>query len=277
MVEAFEDTIDTTWLWTGGEFPLDALYANSIELLDSLIVPQGLFEQAQNDSSDLIFKWVDNKDLLNQTVYTYWVTSVDLAGNEGDARFIEIQTGDDTPPNPPINIIQTIQDDQLTLEWDPSPEQDVEWYKIYKGLDSTLVFLYDSINVDTRTFVDTIDDLSVQVFYRISAVDSAISNPIYSFDPALEGELSKSTIGYNIDLTGPSKPIIETVYSANSLVQIDWATVIDPDLDYYNIYRGSHPDTVEIIDNTDALDSFYSDSTVKNGIRYYYLISGVDT
>jgi hypothetical protein len=108
-------------------------------------------------------------------------------------------------------------------------------------------------------------------------VDSAISNPIYSFDPALEGELSKSTLGYNIDLTGPSKPIIESVYSANSLVQIDWATVLDPDLDYYNIYRGSHPDTVEIIDNTDALDSFYSDSTVKNGILYYYFISGVDT
>ena len=277
LVEAFEDTIDTTWLWTGGEFPLDALYANSIELFDSLIVPQGLFEQAQNDSSDLIFNWVDNKDLLNQTVYTYWVTSVDLAGNEGDARFIVIQTGDDTPPNPPINIIQTIQDDQLILEWDPSPEKDVEWYKIYKGLDSTSVSLYDSINVDIRTFIDTIDDLSVQVFYRISAVDSAISNPIYSFDPALEGELSKSTLGYNIDLTGPSKPIIESVYSANSLVQIDWATVLDPDLDYYNIYRGSHPDTVEIIDNTDALDSFYSDSTVKNGILYYYFISGVDT
>ena len=95
LVEAFEDTLDTTWLWTG-KFPLDALYANSIELSDSLIVPQGLFEQAQNDSSDLTFNWVDNKDLLNQTVYTYWVTSVDMSGNEGDARFIELQTGDDT-------------------------------------------------------------------------------------------------------------------------------------------------------------------------------------
>ena len=264
-------------MWTGGEFPLDALYANSIELFDSLIVPQGLFEQAQNDSSDLTFNWVDNKDLLNQTVYTYWVTSVDMSGNEGDARFIELQTGDDTPPNPPANIIQRIQDDQLILEWDPSLAQDVEWYKIYKGLDSTSVSLYDSINVDTRTYMDTIDDFSIQVFYRISAVDSAISNPIYSYDPALEGELSKSTLGYNIDLTGPSKPIIESVYSANSIVQIDWATVLDPDLEYYNIYRGSHPDTVEIIDNTPALDSFYSDSTVKNGILYYYFISGVDT
>ena len=74
----------------------------------------------------------------------------------------------------------------MILEWDPSLAQDVEWYKIYKRLDSTSVSLYDSINVDTRTYMDTIDDFSIQVFYRISAVDSTISNLIYSYDPALE-------------------------------------------------------------------------------------------
>lgn len=277
IVEAFIDTIDATWLWSGGIYPLDELKNKSIELFDSLSIPFEAFEQAKKDSIELLFNWVDDKDLSIQTSYTYWVTSVDLAGNEGDARFVKIQTGDDKPPTPPSNIIQIIQGDKLVLEWESSPDDDVKWYKIYKGLDSTAVSLYDSVEADVRMFEDKITDFGVQTFYRISAVDSSISDPLFSFDPALEGELSESTPGYVIDITGPSKPIIESVYSANSLVEIDWALITDPDLEYHNIYRGSHPDTVEVIDITPADDTFYSDSTVENGLLYYYFISGVDS
>ena len=277
MVEGIIDTTDTLWLWSGGIYPQNELIDSSIELLDSLVIPLGAFEQSKKDSVSLLFNWIDEKNLSNQTSYIYWITSVDLSGNEGNARFIKIQTGDDRPPSPPSNIIQTIQDDNLLLRWDSSPDDDVKWYKIYKGLDSTAVSLYDSVEVEVRMFEDKITDFGVQAFYRISAVDSSIADPLFSFDPALEGELSESTLGFQIDKIGPSKPIIESVYSANSLVEIDWALITDPDLEYHNIYRGSHPDTVQIIDITSANETFYSDSTVENGLLYYYFVSGVDS
>ena len=69
-------------MWSGGIYPLDELKTN---LLSFLTLYQFLeaFEQAKKDSIELLFNWVDDKDLSIQTSYTYWVTSVDLAEMRG--------------------------------------------------------------------------------------------------------------------------------------------------------------------------------------------------
>jgi len=215
--------------------------------------------------------------LENLERYHYWVTALDSTGNESDPEFIQIRTGDDVPPKPPTNLRQTVQNTRIILQWDPSPDEDLAFYRIYRGADSLSVSIYDSVQANRGTFVDDSLENTLSLFYRISAIDSVIGNPAYTFDPALESELSTSTPGYFVDRTGPAKPIIESFTSANSLVQFSWARIPDSDLALHTIYRGSHPDTVSLLKTISKDINSFSDSSVVNAEEYFYYVAGVDT
>ena len=272
-LQALVDTVDTTWIWNRGSMSLEQLRSLELNPLDSIVV----ISEGLPDKNTTIRYLEDDLLLENRTHYTYWITAVDTSYNESDPEFIQIRTGDDVPPKPPTNLRQTVQNTRIILQWDPSPDEDLAFYRIYRGADSLSVSIYDSVQANRGTFVDDSLENTLSLFYRISAIDSVIGNPAYTFDPALESELSTSTPGYFIDRTGPAKPIIESFTSANSLVQFSWARIPDSDLALHTIYRGSHPDTVSLLKTISKDINSFSDSSVVNAEEYFYYVAGVDT
>jgi len=276
QIQAYIDTVDTTWMWQGGIMDLETLKALEVPVLDSVMVQNSTTEENPN----LHYSYVeDDLMLTNRSYYTYWLTSVDTSGNESDPRFIRIRTGDDIPPQAPKGIRQTVLSGRIIVQWNPNlgEDVDIETFRIYRGEDSLNVSLYAEVEGNKGTFVDDSLDNIVSVFYRVSAVDSVVGDPAFSFDPALEGPLSASTTGYFVDLRGPQKPEILNVSSANNQVQFSWKIPPDIDLDYHRIYRGFHPDTVVLLDTTSRINGQYIDDSVENGRSYYYYVSGVDT
>jgi outer membrane protein assembly factor BamB/fibronectin type 3 domain-containing protein len=272
-VQALVDTVDTTWIWNRGSMSLEQLKSLEINPLDSIVV-----NNQEISGANSIIRYVEDDLLLeNRTHYTYWITAVDTSYNESDPEFIQMRTGDDVPPKAPTNLRQTVQNTRIILQWDPSPDQDVAFYRIYRGSDSLSVTIYDSVQANRGTFIDDSLENTLSLFYRISAVDSMVGDPAYTFDPALESELSASTPGYFVDRTGPSKPIIESFSSSNSLVQFSWSRIPDSDLALHTIYRGSHPDTVSLLKTISKDINSFSDSTVVNSEEYFYYVAGVDT
>ena len=272
-LQALVDTVDTTWIWNRGSMSLEQLKSLEINPLDSMVVNN----QEISGANSIILYVEDDLLLENRTHYTYWITAVDTSYNESDPEFIQIRTGDDVPPKPPTNLRQTVQNTRIILQWDPSPDEDLAFYRIYRGADSLSVSIYDSVQANRGTFVDDSLENTLSLFYRISAVDSMVGDPVYTFDPALESELSAATPGYFVDRKGPAKPIIESFTSANSLVQFSWARISDPDLALHTIYRGSHPDTVSLLKTISKDINSFSDSSVVNAEEYFYYVAGVDT
>jgi len=282
-LQNFVDTVDTNWRWSAGLMSLDQLQSLEVERIDSVQVTQEEeLNSADNDSllNGFKFSYIDDDlQLLNRTSYTYWITAKDTSGNESDPRFIQLRTGDDIAPQPPTNLRQTILSGRIILQWHPSldEDEDVERYRIYRGEDSLAVELYAEVEGNKGTFVDDSLDNILKVFYRVSAVDSAVGDPMFSFDPALESALSNSTTGYFVDLRGPEKPEILSVRSSNNEVEFNWRALPDIDLEYHRIYRGFHPDSVALFDTTASNNPRYLDQTVENGRTYFYYVSGVDT
>ncbi len=59
-------------------------------------------------------------------------------------------------------------------------------------------------------------------------------------------------------------------------VALTWLANGEPDLDGYNVYRGTAPAPTDVLTTTGAADTTFTDTTVDNGTTYYYAVSAVN-
>lgn len=83
------------------------------------------------------------------------------------------------------------------------------------------------------------------------------------------------------DTTAPSAPTGLTATTGDGRVILDWNNNSESDLMEYNVYR-STSSTVQLINanqinGVQVTSSAYTDTTVSNGTRYYYVVTAVDT
>lgn len=83
------------------------------------------------------------------------------------------------------------------------------------------------------------------------------------------------------DTTPPKKPEGMKLYERNSMIYIEWPIAVDPDIDYYEVYRSanktygfSNPNNVI---GTNLKENFLRDFGVVGGRVYYYRIRAWDT
>jgi hypothetical protein len=84
--------------------------------------------------------------------------------------------------------------------------------------------------------------------------------------------------GYSVDNLMPVKPVgVVAVYQGGSVV-LSWAAPTDPDIDVYDIYRGTtagfDPGATTPIASVKGIE--YTDNAVSPGTQYYYRINAVD-
>lgn len=89
---------------------------------------------------------------------------------------------------------------------------------------------------------------------------------------------SKIDSGYSVDNLVPNPPLGLTAKLVVDAVKLEWQETTDPDINYYAIYRGLTPDFD--YENTPPVGTTtqtnFLDTQVEQGIKYYYVVRGVD-
>ncbi len=130
---------------------------------------------------------------------------------------------------------------------------------------------------DAPSFNDNLFMVKGDVYYyKLLACDSvspancsislAIPSATYSGDPS--------------DVFAPSSPILFQAVSENAHVDLSWSAPPEPDVSSYRLYRGfvenGIPKPTSFLQNIPFTSPAFSDTSVVNGITYYYELSAVD-
>jgi alkaline phosphatase len=92
------------------------------------------------------------------------------------------------------------------------------------------------------------------------------------------GEIDTAFVNITVGDAPPGAPTGLVATAGNSQVTLDWADNTESDLSGYNVYRSTTQGSgYAKINSTVVSTSNYVDSTVTNGITYYYVVTAVDT
>jgi rhamnogalacturonan endolyase len=164
------------------------------------------------------------------------------------------------PPSAPRNLSSDDLNEKVRLFWDANVETDLAGYNLYRSKMEEGPF--DMINdtlITGELYLDTLVDNDTSYYYYITAVDTAGNESIPS----------------NIHLARPTnRPDYPTQVFTRSDADanfIVWNKVNESNISGYNIYRSLNSILDFTILNSVAIpDTFYEDSPVASGTRYYY-------
>lgn len=107
---------------------------------------------------------------LNKT-YIYSLSAVDSVGNESDSMITDtLNTRATHAPQPVRNVQAVIMDEEVVLAWEPSDEEKIGGYVVYRSQIATGVYdQVGSVEVSTTRWTDTAGEAGV--WYKVYAVD----------------------------------------------------------------------------------------------------------
>jgi fibronectin type 3 domain-containing protein len=210
--------------------------------------------------------------VTNGVKYFYHVTAVNSAGegppsNEVSATPMPTATA----PDPPANLVAIVGDARVSLSWQ-LPGSDggspITNYKIYRGTSPNGESWLATVGADVFSYTDTPVTNGVTYYYYVTAVnvigESGRSN-----------EVSATPVPA---ATVPDAVLNLTAEPTDSGVQLAWLPPADNGgrpVTNYKIYRGSsHGDRSNV--TTVGNVASYTDLGLKNGQRYYYVVSAVN-
>jgi len=255
-----------------------------IEFDEGNIILEPFFENAiENDFhiqeiSDCIGAGTDSIEINNASYFTP-VNDIDGSPRPNPA---------DSPPDigayehirefsrckAPTGLSIVAGNQKATINWNSNNESTLYKYYIYRDEFSPASTLIDSVIVGSEPDTLYIDSGLLNnylYYYRITAVDSV----------GIESEFSDEVSVTPFDNEPPNPP--ENVWISDSLqvIELNWSANTEIDIDYYNIYRADtnrfNIDPEFLLHSVNHPDSSFSDSLIQNSVKYYYLITAVDT
>ncbi|MDP6156945.1 MAG: fibronectin type III domain-containing protein [Candidatus Thermoplasmatota archaeon] len=209
--------------------------------------------------------------LTNGITYYHIVTAINSMGeSEPSIGVATTSLRDVTTPSPPQNLEANTGNGFVELSW-KAPEDDggsvLMGYKIYRGT-----------SPDNETYLDS------EIGFTISHNDTTVTNgeTYYYYVTALNplGESESSNITIEKPRGPPEPPLSVHALSGNGFVKLVWeGTGNDGGLNLisYNIYRGNTSDDLINISSVDPITHSYNDSSVTNGITYYYVVTAANS
>ena len=150
---------------------------------------------------------------------------------------------------------------KITIAWQPNPEPDISYYKVYRSSAPRLFYSYLAKTNDT-TFTDMIADDGVARYYKITAVDK----------DGLESPKQGAPI-QGITLDKPSTPTIITAKVINGEVQLKWIAT-DERAVKFNVLKSYGMAKKQKYTNIKGFT--FIDKDVEPGEEYKYFVSAVD-
>src|SRR5438034_505941 len=178
-----------------------------------------------------------------------------------------------TPPSAPQNLAATGGNAQVTLTWQ-APASDggspITNYKIYRGLAPTTETLLTTVG-NVLTYTDSAVTNGVTYYYQVSAVNS-------TGEGAKSNEASATPNTPPPPPSPPSAPTNLAATSGNAQVGLTWqapASNGGSPITNYRIYRGTSSNGETLLATIGNVLT-YSDTSVTNGVTYYYQVSAMN-
>jgi len=230
--------------------------------------------------------------LEESTTYFYTVTAVDGSSNEsGRANSVQVRTEgpDRVAPASPQNlsaVADEVDFGQVSLSWNASTQDTgggdltgLTGYIVFRSKGTTNSFVpIDTVNTDTRQFVDTSLESSTSYFYTVTAVDAAGN------ESARATSVSVQTNGP--DQVAPEAPsdLVAVAASSAAEITLSWSPPTrDADggeltgLSSYVVLRSKDNSTsFAPIDTVTTESNRYSDSGLDASTTYFYALRAVD-
>ncbi|MEK6963266.1 MAG: fibronectin type III domain-containing protein [Nanoarchaeota archaeon] len=202
--------------------------------------------------------------------YHFWqVNFGSITGWVAEDFLTKIQTT--TVPSAPQNLGASAGDQYVSLSWNPPANNGgatVTLYKIYRGTSPGGETLYSSTSATTFFEMSVLN--GVTYYYKVSAVnaigESALSNEV-------------SATPFSIPTTTvPSAPINLVASGGANSATLSWNVPSNnggASITSYKVYRSTASGQESFYTSTSATS--FSDTSVSNGITYYYKVSAVNS
>lgn len=214
-------------------------------------------------------------NLNRDTVYYFYVTAYDAAGNETlvtEPSSVEVSGRtalDNTPPSAPANVTATFitNNEQVKIEWSHSEdyESGVKYYEIEKSLDGTTFGFLVRVNFPDAKYTEDYAYNQRAVFYRVKAINNLGLVSAWS-------NIAKADI--SDDLVPPTVPtnVALNALTSNS-IRITWNGSTDQGtgVKSYRIYRNNAANSIAEVTSTS-----YTDTNLLAETIYTYRVSARD-
>src|SRR5213080_3617904 len=208
--------------------------------------------------------------VTNGVTYYYQVSAVSNVGegprsNEASAP----PTAPAGPPGAPQGLVATAGDATVTLTWS-APNSNggspITNYRIYRGTSSNGETLKATIG-NVLTYTDTTVTNGVTYYYQVSALNNVGEGP----------RSNEASATPTAPATPPGAPQGLEATAGDATVTLTWSAPNSnggSPITNYRIYRGTSSNG-ETLKATIGNVLTYSDTTVTNGVTYYYQVSAV--
>jgi fibronectin type 3 domain-containing protein len=219
------------------------------------------------DSPDYTELSYTDTTVQNGRNYRYVVTASNEIGESAYSSEVNI-----TPlgrPGSPLHLVLTPGDRVVGLVWEPPMDNGgtpIIKYNILRGEDVSQLVLIKSVEPDGTEYSDTTVKNGKTYYYLVKAENSI-------------GEGAGSSIEMVKPAGVPSPPSNVRVVGGNKYVEIAWGAPTKNNgnlVTEVRIYRGTDRNATAILMNTTLLQGTYRDSTVVNGIAYFYRMTAVN-
>lgn len=200
--------------------------------------------------------------------YYFYITSIDLAGNEGASERTMLEVKDILPPSTPLHVIAKPDTGKIILSWSRSPEPDVSGYYVYRSIrdnEKNAFVLINAEPIRDSVYIQILaKNASNKFSFQIVAVDSA-------YNKSAPSEIVSTRMP---DVIPPLKPIIKNINLKGDSVLISWVTNPDGDLAGYHLFRCPNLNSTKTKVNTQSIsatEKMFTDTTHTEGKVYYEL------
>ncbi len=277
---------DVTAKPEGNKILIEWNYPEMSKDLSDLTTQFLIYRKQANGSAERLYNGVIPRDnntsfsyydesVENGVEYSYYVTAVDLVGNEsGQSSPVMTVVYDKTPPAVPDEVKADSVEGSIGVSWKMNLELDARGYNVYRSLKVDRDFVKINtglLPVDKTFFYDNNFTFGIQYFYCITCIDkndneSGKSNPL--------------AILYE-DMVPPDPPADFNYRFENNLMKFSWTASKSADVEGYHYYRGESAEVLPRI-TSDALksvtytDSGYSGRGFTPGQRYTFALTAID-
>jgi fibronectin type 3 domain-containing protein len=203
--------------------------------------------------------------LTNGVTYFYQVAAINGVGEGPNST--EVSALPATTPTEPLNLQETIDDQEVNLTWDAPSDNGgllITNYRIHRALVSgSETFLVEIGNV--TIYEDTGLTNGQKYFYEVSAV-----NPV--------GEGPKSNEVFGIPATIPGAPTDLAAERGNGEVSLTWTVPSDnggSQITNFTVYRGTTSGGETLL-AVFGMNWRYTDTGLTNGVTYFYKVTATN-
>ena len=213
----------------------------------------------------------NDTSVTNGNLYYYYVTAVNSIGESDPSN--EAEAAPLGRPSYPRNLHAAAGDGFVELDWEPPADDGgaaVSGYNIYRGESSGGEVLHHQVGGDRNTYNDTGLENNVTFYYLVTA-----ENTVGESLPAVEVSATPQS-----GVTVPSRPNNLLSAAGDGFVYLTWEPPGDHGgvpLTNYRIYRGMMEGSEYLLDETEAVETYYNDTTVENGASYHYYVTALNS